>query len=87
MSEKLPRVPDSLVEQEIIDRADRAATHRQNDIWMTTIVVTTVLIAMTQPIHAWLHAHLEFLAGIVAGASPVAIAWGVYRWRRGDRPK
>ena len=34
-----------------------------------------ILIALTDPVHAWLHRHLSFLAGVFVGSTLEMLVW------------
>lgn len=48
--------------------------------WAIAAFVTT-LIALFRPVHAWLHAHLELLLGVLLGSLAQSVPWLIDRCR------
>jgi len=53
-------------------------THRMA-IW--GFVAAGVGIALYEPVHTWLHAHLELLLGFLLGTLAQTVPWLIDRWR------
>lgn len=69
-------------EQDIVDRAEQR--RRGPFGWkISTLAVIFVLVlgALYDPIHAWLHRHLELIFGILIGSSLEMVGWIRDRWR------
>ncbi len=77
-------LPPSLTADDIVERAERR--RRTLEIQMSWIAFAAVLVILTEPIRPWMRTHLQFSFGVFVGAVAEAIAWGVWRWRKGDRP-
>jgi putative effector of murein hydrolase len=46
-------------------------------------LLSLLLVSLYEPIHAWLHAHLQLLAGVVIGSvAQLLVTGGVARWLR-----
>jgi hypothetical protein len=74
-----------LTEEDVI-AADEAAARRLAN-WrrlfrFSGAALLLILIALTDPVHAWLHAHLQFLAGIFVGSTLEAAVWSWDDWRK-----
>jgi hypothetical protein len=41
----------------------------------TVVTLLLILIALTDPVHAWLHRHLSFLAGVFVGSTLEMLVW------------
>jgi hypothetical protein len=77
-----------LTSDDIVDRA--AARERRNRYrwvwWLNAfrwvgIVLAILAVGLYQPTHAWLHTHLEFLWGVLAGSLLQVPGWLRDRWR------
>jgi hypothetical protein len=73
-----------LTEEEIVDRA----AQRQHDSTILLVILAMCLlsaISIYKPVHTWLHAHLQLLAGILLGSVLEAWMWLMYcrrPWRK-----
>lgn len=69
-----------LTADEIVDRAVRKEdTLRAVRRWCAVAAFVT-LVAITEPVHAWLHAHLQFLWGVLVGSLLQVPGWLRDRW-------
>jgi hypothetical protein len=72
-----------LTEQDIVDRAADSAFERWLNIRIAAGIFVGLLIVLAfyEPYHSWLHAHVEFLAGVSAGSLVQSVGWLRDRWR------
>jgi hypothetical protein len=78
-----------LTEETMIDRAERRRERWQTFsqwIRLHLVIALVCVMAILEPFHSWLHVHVQFCFGAVAGSAAQAIAWAAWRWRKGDRP-
>jgi hypothetical protein len=69
-----------LTEQDVVDRAEFRAEMRRWDLWTNLFFFALLLVALWLPVHRWLHAHLELLAGILIGSLLELTAVFCPRW-------
>lgn len=70
-----------LTAEELVDRAARKPESWRYLLRWFTVAGLVVLIALTEPAHAWLHAHLQFLWGVLVGSLLQVPGWLRDRWR------
>jgi hypothetical protein len=73
---------DRLTCEDIVNRAAarEAFLNKRMAVW-SVVALVVMLMAFWQPVHAWLHVHLELLLGILIGTLAQSIAWLIDRWR------
>jgi hypothetical protein len=73
--------PHPLTEEEIIQTAIER-DHR-NGRWLAIgAFLVLALVALYQPVHTWLHRHVELFAGILIGSLAEAVVWIACIWKR-----
>jgi hypothetical protein len=73
--------PHPLTEEEIIQTAIER-DHR-NGRWLAIgAFLVLALVALYQPVHTWLHRHVELFAGILIGSLAEAAVWIACIWKR-----
>lgn len=73
-----------LTEQDVVDRVDSSLARermitRRMAVWGAWSLL--ILVALLQPVHSFLHAHVEFFAGVLAGTLLQSVGWIRDRWR------
>lgn len=67
-----------LTEEDVIE-ADEALRRRMKAMRrifeVVGLIALIVLIGITDPVHAWLHTHLQFLVGVFMGTLLEMIVW------------
>jgi len=76
-----------LTAQEIVDRAAAKSVWPLAGwrfywlVWWCFPAAIILLFALYAPVHSWLHAHLQFLWGVLAGTLVQSVGWLRDRWR------
>ncbi len=74
-----------LTEEEIVSRAaEREETGRYLSRWLrrsTALALLVCIVGIFQPVHSYLHAHLELLLGFLLGTLAQSVPWLIERYR------
>lgn len=76
-----------LTAEQIVERADRRDRIRKSRIYVAAWCAVSLLILagfvflFYEPVHAWLHRHVELFLGILIGSLLQTIGWARDRWR------
>ncbi len=64
-----------------MNRAEARERRHWRWISMAAAFVVTALVGLFEPVHRFLHAHVDILAGVLAGTLVQSVGWLRDRWR------
>jgi uncharacterized membrane protein len=82
-----PGRQDRLTSQDIVDRAVREPAKEEIGDYLsrwlrrfTAVGLLVCILGLFEPMHTWLHGHLELLLGFLLGSLAQSVPWLIDRW-------